>query len=149
MDNSNSTLNEDKPGLILKNLQQAARILDDILGVLDSVSRIGLSRLMMGSVLSYPRGLEEKMKYKNAAMGLKAVNELLDVVRKNQDYLENAVSDDSEFFTRLLKILNADYEGMMVILLQYKGARTIGLRIKEIFEELRHIASKIKQSVQK
>ena len=89
------------------------------------------------------------MKYKNAAMGLKTVNELLDVVRKNQDYLENVVSDDSDFFVRLLRILNADYDGMMVILLQYKGARTIGLRIKGIFEELRHIASEIRQSVEK
>ena len=149
MESHDSAPNEDKPGLILKNLAQAARILDDILGILDSVSRIGLSRLMLGSVFSYPRGLEEKMKYKNAARGLKTVNELMDVVRKNQEYLENVVSDDSEFFTRLLKILNADYDGMMVILLQYKGARTIGLRIKGIFEELRHVASKIRQSVEK
>ena len=149
MESHNSALDDDKPTLILESLEQAAKILDDILGVLDSVSRIGLSRLMMGSILSYPRGIEEKMKYKNAAMGLKTVKELMDVVRKNQEYLENIVSDDSEFFARLLKILNADYDGMMVILLQYKGARSTGLRIKGIFEELRDAASTIRRSIER
>ncbi|MFX0068541.1 MAG: hypothetical protein ACFE7I_05645 [Candidatus Hodarchaeota archaeon] len=149
MENHDAALDEDKPGLILKSLEQAARILDDILGALDSVSRIGVSRLMLGSIFSYPRGIEEKMKYKNAAMGLRTVKELMDVVRKNQELLEDLVTGDGEFFERLLKILNADYDGMIVILLQYKGARSIGLRIKDVFEDLIYVASKIKQAPEK
>ncbi|MFX1598128.1 MAG: hypothetical protein ACFFC5_03580 [Promethearchaeota archaeon] len=149
MESHDSALDKDKPSLILKSLEQAARILDDILGVLDSVSRIGISRLMLGSIFSYPRGIEEKMKYKNAAMGLRTVKELMDVVRENQEHLKNLVTEDDEFFERLLRILNADYDGMIVILLQYKGARSIGLRIKSIFEDLAHVASKIKQTAEK
>lgn len=149
MENHDSALQEDQPILVLKSLEQAARILDDILGALDSVSRMGISRLMLGSIFSYPRGIEEKMKYKNAAMGLKTVKELMDVVRKNQAYLQNQVPDDSEFFGRLLRILNADFDGMITILLQYKGARTIGLRIKDIFEELRSVTSTIRQFAKK
>ena len=149
MENHDSALQEDQPNLVLKSLEQAARILDDILGALDSVSRMGISRLMLGSIFSYPRGIEEKMKYKNAAMGLKTVKELMDVVRKNQAYLQNQVPDDSEFFGRLLKILNADFDGMITILLQYKGARAIGLRIKDIFEELRSVTSTIRQFAEK
>ncbi|MFX1485868.1 MAG: hypothetical protein ACFFBS_01960 [Promethearchaeota archaeon] len=149
MESRNSNIDEDQPTLVLKSLDQAARILDDILGALDSVSRMSVSRLMLGSILSYPRGIEEKMKYKNAAMGLKTVKELMDVVRKNQEYLQNEVTDDSEFFGHLLKILNADFDGMITVLLQYKGARAIGLRIKDIFEEVREVASTIRHFVEK